>query len=275
MLHKTIQVFFLLLLTALCSTPVLAGGDKGIDTIVDNGYIRVGVSGNQPPYVMHGAAGELMGFDIDLARSLAGAMNVEVQFVEMPFEELLTSLKKKKIDIVLSGLDITLERSSNALFAGPYSMSGKSILTSKAAAEKFTNSESLNQDTVKAVTLGGSTSAEFVKIAMPKAQLITVKDYSEAIDMIKNNSADVMIADMAVCALSVMLNPAANLATASQPLSLQPVGLAVNYKHPGLHNLMSNYLKSYEALGLLEKLRQKWFENGEWIKFLPGQQIKL
>ncbi len=275
MFNTNIQINLILLCSLFLSAVSFAGGDKGINTIVDNGYIRVGVSGNQPPYVMHGAAGELMGFDIDLARSLASAMNVEVEFVEMPFDKLLRALEKNKIDIVLSGMDITLERSSKALFSGPYAMSGKSILTSKASVEHFSQVENLNHDHVKAIALAGTTSAEFVKIAIPKAQLITVKDYSEGVDMIKNKAADFMVADFAICTLSVMLNPEANLATIAKPLSLQPVGLAVSYKHPALHTLMSNYLKSYQALGALEQLRKKWFENGDWVKFLPGQQIKL
>ncbi|MCK5881191.1 MAG: transporter substrate-binding domain-containing protein [Sinobacterium sp.] len=275
MLIKQFQLVILLLCALLLSGNAVAKGDKGINTIVDNGYMRVGVSGNQPPFVMHGAAGELMGFDIDLARSLAAAMNIDVQFVEMPFNELLTALDKRKIDAVISGLDITLERSSRALFAGPYALSGKSVLTKKSSIERFSNINDLNSSTVKALALEGSTSAEFVKTIMPKAQLITIKDYSDGINLLKNDEADFMIADMAVCALSVILNPAANLATTPKPLSLQPVGIAVNHKHIGLHNLMSNYLKSYEALGFTEQLRKKWFENGDWVKLLPGQQIQL
>ena len=276
-LFKTTLKLQLLALIALTLLPLQLSyaGDKGVDTIVKNGYLRVGVSGNQPPYVMHDEAGQLMGFDIDLAVGIAAAMNVEVQFVEMPFDELLKALDKRKIDLVMSGMDITLERSSDAMFVGPYSMAGKSILTSKASIDKFSQTDQLNSSDAKVVALAGSTSVDFVKQLMPDVQLIPVKDYDEGVEMIKANTADFMVADMAICVLTVVMNPEAELAAVPTPLSLQPVGIAVNGDHTSLHALVDSFVDSYESLGMLQQLRKKWFESGDWVRRLPGKKIKL
>lgn len=263
----------ILLFAAVFPHMAAAVADKGISTILDNGYIRVGVTGNLPPYVMHSAIGELMGLDIDLARSMASAMNVGVKFLEMPFDQLLTALDQNKIDLVMSGMDITLARSNRALFAGPYSMSGKSILTKQVNLEQFNKINTMNKAHVRVVALGGSTSVEFVNIAMPQVKLIKVKDLSEGVEMVKAGDVDFMVADMAICSLNVILNPEANLATMVRPLSLQPVGIAINAEHPALHNLISNYLHSYEALGMLDKLRATWFENDDWVNLLPDKKI--
>ncbi len=273
---SSIRIQFIAILAfSLLSTQPSYAGDKGIDTIVKNGTLRVGVSGNQPPYVMHDDAGKLMGFDVDLAIGIAAAMNVEVEFVEMPFGELLTALDKRKVDLVMSGMDITLERSSRAMFVGPYSMAGKSILTSKTSIDKFSQSSELNSSDAKVVALDGSTSVDFVKQLMPDVQLTPVKDYDAGVDMIKSGAADFMVADMAICVLTVVMNPDSDLAAVPTPLSLQPVGIAVNAKHPNLHALVDSYLESYEKLGMLQKLRSKWFENGEWVNRLPGKKITL
>ncbi len=271
---KSIQIIAILALS-LCSIQPLQAGDKGVDTIVKNGTLKVGVSGNQPPYVMHDDAGKLMGFDVDLAMGLAAAMNVEVEFVEMPFADLLSALDKRKVDLVMSGMDITLERSSRAMFVGPYSMAGKSILTSKASIDKFSQSSELNRAGAQVVALAGSTSVDFVKQLMPDVQLTPVKDYDTGVDMVKSGAADFMVADMAICVLTVIMNPDSDLAALPKPLSLQPVGIAVNAKHPNLHALVNSYLDSFEKLGMLQKIRVKWFENGDWVRRLPGKKITL
>ena len=259
----------------LCLFQTVYAGDKGIDSIVKHGTLKVGVSGNQPPYVMHDDAGELMGFDVDLASAIAAAMNVQIEFVELPFEDLLKALDKRHVDLVMSGMDITLQRSSRAMFVGPYAMAGKSILTSKTSMDKFSELAALNQASAKVVALAGSTSVEFVEQLMPKVQLTPVKDYDTGVDMIKSGAADFMVADMAICVLSVVMNPDSDLAALPKPLSLQPIGIAVNAKHPNLHALVGSYLDSYEKLGMLQQLRLKWFENAEWVGRLPGKKISL
>jgi len=66
--------------------------------IIASGELKVGMSGNQPPYTMTSKSGELMGYEVDLANLLAGSMGVELKLVQMPFGELLAALESGKID---------------------------------------------------------------------------------------------------------------------------------------------------------------------------------
>ena len=77
-----------------------------------------------------------------------------------------------------------------------------------------------------------------------------------------------MVADLPICALSVMRYPGQNLAS-SEPLSVEPVGIAVPANDPQLVNLLQNYLAAFEGTGLLEQLREKWMEDGSWVAALP------
>ncbi len=51
--------------------------------------------------------GELVGFDIDLAKELCKRINTQCTFVENPLDALIPSLKAKKIDAIMSSLSIT------------------------------------------------------------------------------------------------------------------------------------------------------------------------
>src|SRR6516225_12177676 len=134
-----------------------AVSQKVLATIVKNGELRVGTSGNQPPYSMKSKTGELMGFEIDLAKALATNMGVKLKWVEMPFPELMDALKSNKIDAIMSGMTITPERNLIALFAGPYTISGKSILT-KSSKVAALNDTGASGKKYKIVCLKGSTS---------------------------------------------------------------------------------------------------------------------
>jgi ABC-type amino acid transport substrate-binding protein len=106
-------------------------------------------------------------------------------------------------------------------------------------------------------------------MATPEATLIEVADYDEGVAMILDGSADALVADMPICVLSVLRYPEAGLTTLSEPLTVAPVGIAVNKNDSQFLNLVSNYLRSYEKVGLMGKLRKKWFEDKGWIAALP------
>jgi len=97
--------------------------------ILESGELRVGLSGDQAPFNMKNKQGELIGMEVDLVNALAEAMGLRAILVAMPFAELLPALEKGKLDMVISNMTITPERNARVPFAGPYFISGKSVLT--------------------------------------------------------------------------------------------------------------------------------------------------
>ena len=55
-----------------------------VHRIVESGILRVGMSGVQPPLNMKNRAGELIGFDVDVAEALADAMDLELELIQRP-----------------------------------------------------------------------------------------------------------------------------------------------------------------------------------------------
>ena len=148
-------------------------------------------------------------------------------------------------------------------------ISGKSILTTSAALAAAEAAEDLNESDIRLVTLANSTSETFVRMNLPEAQLTTVASYDEAIEMLRADQAGALVADMPICLLTVMRYPNEGFATLNQPLTLEPIGIAVPANDPQLENLVRNYVVALEGTGILEALRQQWLENGAWIAALP------
>ncbi|MDF7759829.1 histidine ABC transporter substrate-binding protein HisJ [Kosakonia cowanii] len=72
--------------------------------------LRIGTDPTYAPFESKNAQGELVGFDIDLAKELCKRINTQCVFVENPLDALIPSLKAKKIDAIMSSLSITEKR---------------------------------------------------------------------------------------------------------------------------------------------------------------------
>ena len=216
---------FVLLLTI----PALSFGQESnvLDRIIKSGELRVGTSGTQPPFSMKSKEGELIGYEIDLAKVLTESMNLKLTLVEKPFSELLDAVEENEVDVVMSGMTITPERNLKASFVGPYILSGKSILAKTQRLVDLDEMDEINRPTIKVAVLKASTSQKFVETLAPQVELITVEDYDSAVKMILENEADVMVADYPVCVLSILRYPEAGLATLNAPLTIEPIGMAL------------------------------------------------
>ena len=268
------QRFRLAAIAALTAFTLLASSaataqSPVLNRVIKSGTLRVGMSADQPPLNVKSKSGQMIGLEVDLAKGLAYALGFEVEIVERPFGQLLPALKKGKVDMVVSGVDITAERTRDFLFVGPYLLSGKSLVTTSRALAGAETVDDINTADVTFVTLSNSTSETFVKKNMPKAKIVTVDNYEKAVSMVIDGKASAMIADLPACALAVLRNPEAGLVTLSEPLSVEPMGIAVSAKDARFYNLIDNYIDAIEGTGILSALRQKWFEDPNWLEELP------
>lgn len=231
--------------------------------------LRVGLSGTQPPLNMKNRAGELIGLEVDLAEALAQSMNLEVRFVQMPFAELLDALESDEVDLVISGMTITPERNARVAFAGPYMVSGKSLLTRSREIADAAITATLNDPRRTFAALEGSTSHALVVDAFPQAKLLSTVDYDTAVEMVKSGEVDALIADFPICALSVVRYPEAELLTLGTPFTIEPIGIALPADAPLFVNLVENYINTLESTGTMVQLKARWFSPGPWVEELP------
>lgn len=264
-----------LAVTSLAAGPAAAssheghGGSPALARIVKSGTLRVGTSGSMPPLNTVDKKGDFIGMEMDLARVLAEAMGVKVAFVKKDFQDLIGALTRGEVDMVLSGMTITPERNMRVAFVGPYFVSGKSILTKSQKFAAVDEAGDLDVSEITLTALAGSTSQNFVEVLIPKAKLVTTKNYDEGVKLVLDGKADALVADYPICVLAMLRNPGAGLATLVEPLTVEPIGIALPPDDALFLNLVENYLRALEATGALGKLRSQWFDNADWIQELP------
>jgi arginine transport system substrate-binding protein len=77
------------------------------------------------------ANNQIVGFDIDLANALCKQMQADCTFTNHAFDSLIPALKFKKYDAVISGMDITPERSKQVAFTDPYYANSALVIAKK------------------------------------------------------------------------------------------------------------------------------------------------
>lgn len=70
----------------------------------------IGLQSGYPPFEFMDNKGKLVGFDVDLAAEIAAKLNKELVIKDMEFEGEILSLKQGKIDLIISGMNITPSR---------------------------------------------------------------------------------------------------------------------------------------------------------------------
>ncbi len=271
---------FLRLLLVLCLASGLTacepatrdgGGSQGtrLQEIIERGELRVGLSGSQPPLNMRNRAGEVIGLEVDLTTELAHSMGLEVRLVPMAFAELLPALEAGKVDLVASGMTITPERNARVAFAGPYVISGKSLLTKSREISDVEDPEALNLSGRTYAALAGSTSEACVKKRLPASELVATADYDAAVEMVIGDKVDALIADLPICSVSVLRHPEEDLWMLVSPFTVEPLGIALPADDALFVNLVQNYLQTLDETGFLIQLKAKWFNDGDWLDDLP------
>jgi polar amino acid transport system substrate-binding protein len=271
---RTLLLGLLVLALGACQMTPLVGkegppGPERLQRILESGELRVGLSGNQPPLNMRNKRGEIIGFEVDLVKALANSMGLEVRLVPRPFAELLPALEKGDVDLVISGMTITPERNARVAFAGPYFISGKSVLTKSEMIANVTSATELDDPSRRYAALAGSTSEKFVKDVLPRSELVTTPDYDTAVKMVIDDQVDALVADYQICTLSVWRHPEEGLSALMTPFTLEPLGIALPPDAPLLVNLVENYLDMLEYSALLTTFKAKWLSNGSWVSELP------
>ncbi|HKK50623.1 MAG TPA: transporter substrate-binding domain-containing protein [Myxococcota bacterium] len=250
-----------------CST--LGLGAKGTERIQQSGQLRVGMAGDYPPMNVRTADGRLIGLDADLAAALASILEVELVLTEMPFSRLLDAVADGEIDIAISGITMTPRRNLKVAFAGPYYLSRKAILAKPELLEGVESVADLRGRSLRVAAVSGGTSEALVLRALPDSEHVFEKDQAEAFAKVLYGEADVLVADDPVIRFGLLRRPDAGLTFVESRFSAEPIGIAISADDPLFVNLVENYLHSLEHIGLLDTLREKWFESPEWIGSLP------
>lgn len=177
------------LLAGLACCAGVAAADAGT-----NKPLRVGMATVYKPFAFKDQ-GKLQGIEVDFAEQLGKDLGVEVTLVELPWEDLIPALRKGQIDVVMSGMSITPERSKLVSFTQPYLQVGQMALIRHDAPPRFRDEATMNLPTTTIGVHGGTTGEAYVRRKLPRARLKTYPSVDAGIAALRAKEIDFFVHD--------------------------------------------------------------------------------
>ena len=100
--------------------PLPREGSSVLEAMRARGRIRVGYVDGAMPYSYFNGRGELVGFDVEMAYTLAGELGLEIEFVPVPRERLADVIDDGIFEVFMAGISVTTGRASAMVFSPPY-----------------------------------------------------------------------------------------------------------------------------------------------------------
>ena len=165
--------------------------DSDVAYIQDKGSLIVGIT-DFAPMDYKDDNGEWIGFDADLAREVAKSLDVDVQFVEIDWDNKILELENKSIDVVWNGMTLTPEVTSAMACTNAYCNNAQVVVVNADVADKYQDVDSL-ADLSFAVE-SGSAGEEAANDNGLNA--IAVKSQADAVMEVAAGTSDACIIDL-------------------------------------------------------------------------------
>ncbi|BES84595.1 arginine/ornithine ABC transporter substrate-binding protein [Pectobacterium araliae] len=219
--------------------------------------IRFASSATYPPFESLDASNEIVGFDMDLAKALCKQMQATCTFTNQAFDSLIPALKFRRYDAVISGMDITPERSKQVAFTQPYYANSAVVIAQKGKFSDFA--------AMKGKRIGmenGTTHQKYMHDKHPEVQTVSYDSYQNAVLDLKNGRIDGVFGDTAVVNEWIKTNP--ELATVGEHVTDAEyfgtgLGIAVRPDDKALLEKLNKALDAIKADGTYKTINDKWF----------------
>lgn len=97
--------------------------------------IRIATEGAYPPFNYVDSSGELGGFDVDIAKALCAAAELECEIVAQDWDGIIPGLLAEKYDVIIASMTMTPERAEVVAFTGKYAQVPQHFVMNDALAD--------------------------------------------------------------------------------------------------------------------------------------------
>ena len=239
-----------------------------LEDIMQRGSLRVGLEPGYMPFELTNQKGEIVGFDVDVAKRMAKAMGVKLELVSTAWDGIIPALLTKKFDIIMSGMTLTQERNLKINFAEPYIVIGQTILLRKELAGKVKSYKDLNNPKYKVGSKLGTTGEQAVKRMIPKAKYTSYETEQEGVLELVNGKIDAFVYDKPFNTVAIGQHGQGKLVHLDTPFTYEPLAWAVRKGDYDFINWLNNFMHQIKNDGTYQHIYHKWFVDDAWMKEL-------
>ncbi len=245
---------------AVAVVATACGGDetRSVSQSAENGTLTVGIKFDQPGLGLRNPDGSFSGFDVEVAKYVAGQLGVSeenIEFKEAPSAQRETLIQNGEVDYIVATYSITDSRKEKVDFAGPYFIAGQSLLV-RADDTEITGPDSLNGGK-RLCSVAGSTPAQNVKDNYAQdVQLQEFDTYSLCVEALRNGAVDAVTTDDIILAGYAAQSPG-DFKVVGEPFTTERYGIGLAKGDDESRNAINDAIEEMIASGAWEAAFQE------------------
>ena len=240
-------------LLAGCGAP--KDGDR-LAAVLDKGEIVVAMEGNWSPWTYHDETGELVGYDVEVAKGIAERLGVKATFIEGEFNGLLAGLDAGRYDLVVNGINIDKDRQEKYDFSIPYAYDRTAVIV------RAGDSSIQSMEDLKGKKTANTLTSTYAAVAQKYGAEVTgVDDLNQTFELLFSGRIDATLNAEVSYNDYLRAHPdaAIKIACLDPDATLTAIPLRKDAESANLLKAVNDALADMAADGTLSALSEKYF----------------
>ncbi|MBO4779510.1 MAG: amino acid ABC transporter substrate-binding protein [Selenomonadaceae bacterium] len=241
------------------------GGEDNSDKIISEKYgnkLVVGVDVEFPPIGFRDKQGNIVGFDVDLAKEAANRMGFEFEFKPINWDNKREEITSGNIDLIWNGCDIIDEYKEYMIFSRPYMDNRQILLVKRNNPQGIHTTSDLAGKRVG--TQAGSNSESYVNetatLKNTFAMFRTYRSVNEGFAALLNDELDVLVIDEIAARYEMSRQPGKFELIEETVGPVTEFGIGFRKDDTVLRDKVQKIFDEMVADGTAKKISEQWFQ---------------
>jgi len=258
MIRSLLKSVLTLVFTTVLITPAL--GESRLQSILANGELRVGTTGDWNPMTMIDPnSKERTGFDIDIANALATDMGVKVVFVPTTWKTLVNGVVADKYDMT-SSASLSPKRALVAGYSGSYFAVEDVPLMLRKNKGKYNSWEDLNNPSVTVAVTLGTVQEKRAEVLFDNSKIIKVSSPARDYQEVLAGRADISMTSNLEAAKLVEQYPELMIVPVQKGRNPTPLAMLLPQSDQVWINYVNHWIILKSERGFFDQLKAKWLK---------------
>ncbi|SYZ79670.1 transporter substrate-binding domain-containing protein [Trichococcus shcherbakoviae] len=230
-------------------------GSSALQEIKDSGKLVVGTCADYPPYEWHlvqDGEDKIIGFDVDIAQTIADELGVELEVIDMDFDGLIPALSTGKVDMIIAGMNPTEERKKSVDFTDIYFTQKDALVIKSEDADDIRSEKDLKKASL--ATQKATIQETYLLENFPEAEIQSVPKLNTAILYLVTGKVDAVLMVETVARRYVEENEGLEIADFDVASTPNESAIAVAKDSEDFLDAVNDILDEMEDSGKIEEL---------------------
>ena len=231
------------------------GSSGALQEIKDSGKLVVGTCADYPPYEWHlvqDGEDKIIGFDIDIAQTIADELGVELEVIDMDFDGLIPALSTGKVDMIIAGMNPTEERKKSVDLTDIYFTQKDALVIKSEDADDIRSEKDLKKASL--ATQKATIQETYLLENFPDAEIQSVPKLNTAILYLVTGKVDAVLMVETVARRYVEENEGLEIADSDVSSTPNESAIAVAKDSEEFLDAVNDILDEMEDSGKIEEL---------------------